>query len=267
MRRYAVIEKALGETPLQAIRAYQKTDPALMRVPLTYAGRLDPMAHGKLLVLIGDECKQRDKYDGLDKEYVFEVLLGFKSDTGDVLGLPQSAAAVAVTKRRAHDVARSLVGVHTLPYPAFSSKTVGGKPLFQYALEGKLDTIDVPTADRRVYSMRYIDKLVLSREALIERILDKIELLNVQTDAELLGSDFRKEAIAQAWWDLRSRTVSTATILRFKAAVASGTYIRSLAPLIAERLGTDGLAYSINRTKLGRYMPIGSHFGLWTRRY
>ena len=45
------------------------------------------MASGKLLILIGDECKNQKKYFGLDKEYEFEVLFGVESDTGDVLGL------------------------------------------------------------------------------------------------------------------------------------------------------------------------------------
>jgi tRNA pseudouridine55 synthase len=267
MQRYVVVEKPVGQTPLQAIQDYQKADPALMRVPLTYAGRLDPMAQGKLLVLIGEECKKRDAYDGLDKEYLFEVLLGYKTDTGDVLGMPESSKSVAVDERHIRDVAQSLVGAHTLPYPAYSSKTVAGKPLFQYALEGALDTIAIPTADMRVYSMQYVDKLTLSREALIDRVLNKIELLKAKGDPEQLGSDFRKEEICKAWWSLRSRTISTVTILRFRATVSSGTYVRSLAPLIAEMLGTDGLAYSIDRTRIGKYLPLTKHFGFWTRSY
>ena len=111
MRRYAVINKSLGETPLLAIQNYQRSDSALMHMPLTYAGRLDPMASGKLLVLIGEECKKREKYDGLDKEYIFEILLGFSTDTGDVLGLPKASATVMIDDRHAQDVARMMIGI------------------------------------------------------------------------------------------------------------------------------------------------------------
>jgi len=45
--------------------------------------------------------------------------------------------------------------------------------------------------------------------------------------------------------------------------VSSGTYIRSLAPEIARRVGTVGLAYSIHRTEIGRYLG----FGFWLKRY
>jgi tRNA U55 pseudouridine synthase TruB len=45
------------------------------------------MAEGKMLILAGEACKEREKYLGLDKEYIFEILLGFKSDTKDILGI------------------------------------------------------------------------------------------------------------------------------------------------------------------------------------
>jgi tRNA pseudouridine55 synthase len=266
MRRYAVIEKPLGETPLQAIREFQKSDPALLQMPMTYAGRLDPMAEGKLLVLLGDECKKRGKYDGLDKEYIFEVLLGFKSDTGDMLGLPSAGAVINTTLRDPNEVARSMIGIHTLPYPAFSSKTVGGKPLFQYALDGTLDTIRIPTTDMRVYAMEYVDKLMLPRAQLIERIIDKIHLLQTGSD-DAYGGDFRKDEICKAWWGLQSRTIANCAILRFSAVVSSGTYIRSLAPLMAEKFGSVGLAYSIKRTKIGKYLPLVKRIGFWRRTY
>ncbi len=275
MRRYAIIEKRVGVTPLAAMQDYQNSDSALMCVPLTYAGRLDPMASGKLLILIGEECKRRNKYDDLDKEYIFEVLLGFTTDTGDVLGIPAAGASAAIDDHDAHEVARSMIGTHALPYPSFSSKTVNGKPLFQYALDGTLDTIQVPDAQMRVYSMRYLDKLVLPRQQLIERVLGKVELLDVDTAIEAkpeggalrLGVGFRKDDICKAWWALQSKAKVNGTVLRFSAIVSSGTYIRSLAPLIARELGADGLAYSIDRTKIGKYQPIAKGIGFWIRDY
>jgi tRNA U55 pseudouridine synthase TruB len=223
------------------------------------------MASGKLIVLVGDECKNRSHYDGLDKTYVFEVLLGFLSDTGDVLGMPESFANTSVSEQPARDVAHSLVGTHTFRYPVFSSRTVAGKPLYQYALEKKLDTIEVPTVEVEVYSLRYKDKIVIPRTDVIERVLDKIEHLAVDANDKRLGSDFRKDTITKAWWSLHNKIQSNCTILRFEATVSSGTYIRTLAPLIAERLGTVGLAYSIHRTRIGRYLPITRRIGFWMR--
>jgi len=258
------IEKRVGETPLQALERYRKTASIPANIPLTYAGRLDPMAEGKLLVLIGDECNRRSEYDALDKEYEFEVLLGFSSDTGDVLGLAERCAETgAYAEEDVKEVARSFIGAHSFPYPAFSSKTVGGKPLFQYALEGTLGSIDVPVADVRIYRMHYVEKRLVAGQEIVKNILEKINLLHVEADPERLGSDFRKDEICARWRELQGTVAAHCTVLKFKAAVSSGTYIRTLAPLIAAKLGTCGLAYTIRRTKIGRYQPLTKRFGFW----
>ena len=51
MPPYILIEKREGQTPLQALDELRIARPELAEVSLTYAGRLDPMASGKLLVL------------------------------------------------------------------------------------------------------------------------------------------------------------------------------------------------------------------------
>jgi tRNA pseudouridine55 synthase len=263
MRRYEVIEKTLGETPLQTLGRIRENKRIPATVPLTYAGRLDPLASGKLLVLLGEECKRRARYDGLDKTYVFEVLLGFKTDTGDVLGIPEESTSVSPTDAEIRDVAQSFIGKHTFPYPAYSSRTVNGKPLFQYALEKTLDTIEIPHTEVEIYSLKYIDRFTISKNRLIERILDTIGLIKIDVDSKRLGSDFRRNEISKQWWSLRSRHTISCTILRFETTVSAGTYIRTLAPLIAERLGTQGLAYSIRRTRIGRYLSFTRFFGFW----
>ena len=259
-----VVEKRVGETPLQALERYRAGARISTDVPLTYAGRLDPMAEGKLLVLVGEECKRRSEYDALDKEYEFDILLGFKSDTGDVLGLAESCVGGGeYPKERLKEIARSFVGTHTLPYTAFSSKTVGGKPLFRHALEGTLGSIDVPVADVRIYRMHYVEKRLVAGQEIVKNILEKINLLHVEADPERLGSDFRKDEICARWRELQGTVAAHCTVLKFKAAVSSGTYIRTLAPLIAAKLGTCGLAYTIRRTKIGRYQPLTKRFGFW----
>ena len=86
MKKYITLDKAVGETPLSCAEDYRAKHKELEGVAMAYAGRLDPMASGKLLILLGEECKNQTNYHGLDKEYEFSVLLGIGSDTHDVLG-------------------------------------------------------------------------------------------------------------------------------------------------------------------------------------
>ena len=83
---YVILDKSVGQTPLACLEEWRRAAGVAVSVPLTYAGRLDPMASGKLLILIGEECKQKDSYLNLDKVYNFSALLGIESDTHDVLG-------------------------------------------------------------------------------------------------------------------------------------------------------------------------------------
>ena len=58
-KKFLIANKKVGETLLQALNKLRKGFSFLENQKLTYAGRLDPMAEGKLLVLIGDECKNK----------------------------------------------------------------------------------------------------------------------------------------------------------------------------------------------------------------
>ncbi len=268
LERFVVIQKEIGETPLLAIERFRKTKPSLNGVPMTYAGRLDPMAEGKVLVLIGEECKKRKKYDDLDKEYEFEILLGLKSDTGDVLGLIEdSFADSVVSDARIREVAKTFIGTHVVPYPIFSSKTVNGKPLFMYAHENKLNEIEIPKRKSTIYRIVYEGFYTLPASGLIQRVNEKINKLQVDPTDTRTGSDFRKGEILKKWGELSSGESKLFTVLKFKSTVSSGTYIRTLAPLIAEKLGTFGLAYSINRKKIGRYVSLTKWFGFWKQSF
>ena len=55
-----LLYKELGQTPLECILEYKKNTGE--ERPMTYAGRLDPMAQGLLLCLVGEECKNKDQY-------------------------------------------------------------------------------------------------------------------------------------------------------------------------------------------------------------
>ena len=78
--------KEIGETPLDLIKKL-KTD---SNRKYSFAGRLDPMARGQMIILEGEECKQTHLYCNLTKIYEFEVLFGFQTDTYDILGLVEN---------------------------------------------------------------------------------------------------------------------------------------------------------------------------------
>lgn len=266
MKPYVIIQKCVGETPLQALESFRKKSGISPHVPLTYAGRLDPMAEGKLLILIGGECKKRERYHALDKAYTFEILLGMTSDTGDVLGIAEEGGGSFVTDYQARQALKSLVGGHMLPYPIFSSKTVDGVPLFEHALLKTLDGVHIPQRRISVYAASYERMYTVQGSLLLSMITQKIRLLRSQDADTRLGRDFRKGEILARWHELLQWDAKEYTILVCRVVASSGTYIRILAPLVARMLGTNGLAYSIRRTDIGRYMSLLPGVGFWWKR-
>jgi tRNA pseudouridine(55) synthase len=265
---YITTEKSVGETPLVALerlRAEQGLDP---HISLAYAGRLDPMASGRLLILVGDECKVQEKYHSLDKEYQVEVLLGVSSDSGDVLGLLSPSSQKTVTENEAKAGLKKFVGPITLPYPHFSSKTVQGKPLHTWALENRLGEIEIPKKASTIHKLTFQGLRTLTKSEVLMTVRAKIETIPEVTDPKkALGADFRRDDVRASWNEFEKIGSETYQILSFSCIASSGTYMRTLAECIAKDLGTSGLAYSIHRTKIGKYFPLTNSFGFWKKKF
>lgn len=266
-RPYIVLHKEVGQTPLAALSAWKDAHPEYANIPATYAGRLDPMAEGLLLVLLGDECKNQEAYRGLDKEYEIEVLLDLRTDTGDVLGLPSYTGTRSLpTENALRPILRTETGTKEVPYPSFSSKTVAGKPLFMYALEDTLDSIDTPTHRETIHRIQHLGTDVVEAKDLEARIMRILAKAPRSTEpSKVLGADFRQDIVRDQWTSLfESMEDRTFAVLTLRVVCGSGAYMRTLAERIGNALQSTGLALSIRRTKMGTYLPFP---GIWTKTF
>lgn len=270
MRKNIVLDKQVGETPLACVEKWREQQTGIYQtVPLSYAGRLDPMASGKLLVLIGEECKNQKAYHNLDKEYEFSILLGVNSDSGDVLGNISATPVKTYNEKDIRSVIKGMIGSINLPYPKFSSKTVLGKPLHTWTIEDRLDEIEIPTKQSTIYTLNLINLETISHDEVYKYATEKIETIPPVTELrKAIGNDFRRDDIRASWQSFaKAQTNSDYQIATFRTIVTSGTYMRTLASTIAKELDTTGLAYSIHRTKIGKYRPILGKFGFWQKKY
>lgn len=268
---FIVLEKEVGETPLACLEAYRANHPELAGVPMAYAGRLDPMASGKLLLLLGDECKHQKKYHGLDKEYEFTVLFGISSDTGDVLGRlaygePSAPPAPDTLRAIAHTYSGTAL---SFPYPAYSSKTVQGKPLHVWASEKLLHTITIPHYTGTLYTLSLIESTIKTGAEIAREARTKIDTIPEVTDErKALGNDFRRTDVRADWERFASEHGSDRFVLAtFRARCSSGMYMRTLAEEIARAVGARGLAYAIHRTRIGIYQRVVNRFGFFRKTF
>lgn len=245
--------KPLGWTPLQCLDNLRKKNLDLQNTKLAYAGRLDPMAEGLLLILVGEECKERDAYQSLAKTYDFEVLFGFASDTYDILGLvqEQNEGEGENLEKKIRDTLPHLIGTFHQPYPPYSSARVNGKALFSWSRENRLDEITIPSKEVTVYSLRYDTTSWVTVNDLRDEIQKRVEMVN---------GDFRQGEILKQWdCVLRKTTIQSYPIASFSVDCSSGTYIRSLAQTIGQKIGIPALAWSIKRTKIGSFSIDNTH--------
>lgn len=224
MEKVLKLYKNLGETPLECLERFRVSNPEYANEKMTYAGRLDPMAEGLLIALVGDECKKKDEYLGLDKEYVFEVLFGFQSDTYDILGIPK------IAEKKDFEI-QSFVGKRVQEYPAYSSRT------FQLARDGV--DFEPPTKEVEIFDIEMLEEREIDKDVMLAEILERIDLVK---------GDFRQDEIKESWKNiLKNSQEEKFQITKMKVVCSSGTYVRS----ICNELG--GLAYSIERKRVGNY--------------
>jgi tRNA pseudouridine55 synthase len=236
--------KRLGETPLECLHRFKAEHPEYAETKMTYLGRLDPMSEGLLLVLAGN-TRNREEYLSLDKEYEFEVLWGFESDTYDILGKVKMGKSPKKLENRMESVLKHISSKKTQEYPAYSSRTVSGKSLFMWARENKIEEIDIPRRDIKIFSIEHIHTRQVSGKEIWEEVSQKIALVT---------GDFRQKEILSLWQNaLIAIPRETFLISKFKADVSSGTYIRGLAQEMGQFLKTGALAWSIKRTRVGEY--------------
>ncbi len=235
--------KNIGETPLECLERYRKTKPELKDIPMTYAGRLDPMAQGLLLILIGDECKEKEKYLGFDKVYDIEVLFGIKTDTGDVLGI---ISEVKTDKVNINNInLNKYKGSFEQSYPIYSSKTVNGEQLHTLARRGDLPD-EIPTKSVEIY-----DIINLGQYDILGKDLSNNSISNINK----VNGDFRQKEIIGKWENFKQQHGDiTFQVIKLRVSCSSGTYMRSLAERIAKELGSIGIAISINRIRLGDFV-------------
>lgn len=240
------VYKKLGETPRERIERLRREKPQFEYEVLSYAGRLDPMAEGVLLILAGAQNKRRDEYLELGKEYVLDILFGFATDTYDILGrVLQTGDSSLVSRAAVREGLKEFQGVVDMQYPPFSSKTVEGRSLFEWARNNALGALMLPTRTVTIHSIELTNMYKVPEPELLSYIDESV--------AKVQG-DFRQEEVLRLWKrNLRSggaREFPSATV---NISCSSGTYARSIANELGQQMGVPALALHILRSRVGQY--------------
>lgn len=239
------VYKSIGLTPLQAIEKIKILRPKYYGQKISYAGRLDPMAEGVLLLLVGEENKRRKEYEVLRKVYEAEIVLGISTDTYDALGVIQDTHFGHVEIRNVEAALEKMIGEQNQFYPPFSSKPVNGRALYWWARENRLSEITLPSKKIVIDEIKIISEKRVVIKDVVERIIGKISKIQ---------GNFRQDEIVKTWVGLKDKHPDESVMnVGVRVKCSSGTYIRGIADSLGKILGTGAFTNSIKRIQVGTY--------------
>ena len=236
-------QKKVGETPLQMLDRLRVEQPEFLNSKLSYAGRLDPMAEGEMIVLVDEENKEYKKYLGYDKKYQATFLLGIKTDTGDILGFITEFNKNIVGEKSKKDFLEGIekqilnfVEIKKQKYPWFSSMVVDGLKLFDHFKKGNLN-IGRPSREVTIKKVEKIKFDKISKIDLEEYVLNNISKIK---------GDFRQKETLEKWESFLKTSPDDFITVDFEITVSTGTYIRAL----TENIGYPVLLLKLHRKKI-----------------
>lgn len=218
---FLLINKPVGWTSfdvVNVVRKQKRAEMGIKNIKVGHAGTLDPFATGLLIVGVGREAtKHLDEFKNLKKTYVAKIHLGAVSDTGDSTGVITTHKSQVT----AHDGSR--VMSYELQVPKSQNDIL---PVLQTFVGKQLQTPPMFSA-KKVNGQRLYK---LARRGIeIERIPNEIQI-------------YRLSLIAYSW-----------PYLTIEVECSAGTYIRTLASDIGEKLGVGAYCEELTRTKIGEY--------------
>ncbi len=238
--------KSIGISPLDAIKALKDSRPELKEQKMTYAGRLDPMADGVIIIVRNQELKKFHDHLKYDKEYLAKIVFGFQTDTYDILGMPKVKNDTELKKDKIIKVINSFNREFEFKIPPFSGYNMHGKPLFKWALEGKLDEIEIPVKKAKIHQLEVVDFKKVSKIEFKKEINRRLNWV---------VGDFRQDKILKRWNRILSKksVADQFEVLTIRLNVESGFYVRSFAHRIGKILGGGAILYKLTRTKVGKW--------------
>lgn len=125
------------------------------KIKVGHTGTLDPFAEGLMIIVVGAECKNAEKYSKLDKVYEATIRLGEVSTTGDPEGEITKASGKVPELPEIKEALEKFTGQIMQRPPIFSALKIGGRRAYQLAREGK--QFEMPERKVTVYSLELVD--------------------------------------------------------------------------------------------------------------
>lgn len=129
-----------------------------IRVKMGHGGTLDPLATGVLILGTGRGTKHLQQFLGCTKTYETIVLFGASTDTYDRTGrILKKGKYDDVTREATEKALEAFRGKIKQMPPLYSALKMNGKPLYEYAREGKPIPREIETREVEVSELELVE--------------------------------------------------------------------------------------------------------------
>ncbi len=279
-----IIIKPSGFTMNQIIKKYLKDNDnkhvsrngTIKISKVCFAGRLDPMARGEILLLFNDECKKINHYKNFTKTYQFEIILGIQTTSDDPLGIIKKIDKIdkidkiekidkidkiekidKVDEMNENKSSKNVLDSSTLTklknqildigqpktffqkFHNYSSKCLNGQPLWYYA-KNNID-IELPTHEVTIYDFNIFDIKKYKFLEWKKNIIEQIKTIDS-------SCEFNQTLIIEQWTNLEMDEFMYSIPCEIK--VSTGFYVRQFVNDLINITQMSLLTYDINRIKI-----------------
>ena len=237
--------KNIGETTSEFANRVSKLNGG---VRTCACGKLDPMARGVTRVLIGEQTKQMEKHLKSNKTYEFYIVPGISTKSDDIMGIIDNintninAGHLYSLKKYMDTVVKNTKRQKFHHYSALRlRKNDERQPLWYWYNKGQLDDSEIPDKEVNVFNLELLDVETISYNDYLSLVLRNLSKIK-QKD------NFKIDQIKENWQKLNFN--KNLYLLKFKAKVSSGFYVRMIAKNIKKDLDLPVHIYDINRTNV-----------------
>ena len=189
MNKLVVVNKNKGITSRDVVN---ELNHIFLTKKIGHTGTLDPIASGVLVCLIGKYTKLVPLITSYDKEYIAEIKIGIKTDTGDITGNIIDSNSNTLKKEDIIKVFNDFPQSYKQIVPKYSAVKINGKKLYEYARNK--ENIELPKRLVNIYSLELLDfkdNIITFRtkvskgtyiRSLIEDICNKLNILGTMNN-------------------------------------------------------------------------------------
>ena len=152
MNKLVVVNKNKGITSRDVVN---ELNHIFLTKKIGHTGTLDPIASGVLVCLVGKYTKLVPLITNYDKEYIAEIKLGIKTDTGDITGNIIETKESILNKDDIINVFNEFPKSYEQIVPKYSAVKIKGKKLYEYA-RNNID-VELPKRLVNIYNIELID--------------------------------------------------------------------------------------------------------------